>query len=149
MSNIVTLHLTSNSNGELTSEKVVPGPINRPVKSVLSGTQSLIIGSVSGALLMIGVLLWLGIWYVRNQRGSFKSTKQSTIEVGLVNETASDSSPPSTIQRESETLKRHLMTSSVMSEAPNSTPIYWSASQLLDNNNLMSRGVNATLDPIR
>merc|ERR1712154_757506 len=30
------------------------------------------------------------------------------------------------------------------------TPVYWSASQLLDNNNLVlqSRGVNATLDPI-
>ena len=114
---------------------------------------------------MIGII-WLAILYIKNQRGSLlKNSKQSTIEVGLVNETTSDSSPPSTIQRESETLKRHLMQPSTQiypehsqqvspnSQSPNSqngTPVYWSASQLLDNNNLVlqSRGVNATLDPI-
>ena len=107
---------------------------------------------------MIGII-WLAILYIKNQRGTLiKSTKQSTIEVGLVNETTSDSSPPSTIQRESETLKRHLMqppncvidTPQMSPESPNGTPVYWSASQLLDNNNLVlqSRGVNATLDPI-
>ena len=116
---------------------------------------------------MIGII-WLAILYIKNQRGSLlKNSKQGTIEVGLVNETTSDSSPPSTIQRESETLKRHLMQPShnmmqehnnsqqvsPNSQSPNSqngTPVYWSASQLLDNNNLVlqSRGVNATLDPI-
>lgn len=112
MSNIVMLHISSNgvfSTDEAARESN-PAPYNRPVKSVLESAPTVIIGSICGALLIIGIILWLGIWYVRNQRGSFKSTKQSTIEVGLVNETTSDSSPPSTIQRESETLKRHLMT---------------------------------------
>ena len=141
MSNIVHLHLTS--NGDILSDTKNLAPYNKPVKSVIDSAQSIIIGSICGALLIVGLIMWLGIWYIKNQRGSFKSSKQNTIEVNLVNETTSDSSPPSTIQRESS----NLMKNGIQNQAPN-TPIYWSASQLLDNNNLMNRGVNATLDPI-
>lgn len=163
MSNIVMLHLTS--SGEYgTSNKLSSSnqPSNKPIKSShIDNLGTIIIGSSCGALLIIGIILWFGIWYVRNQRGTFKSKNQNTIEVNLVNETTSDSSPPSTIQRESETLKRHLMNPVIEPQhphgvivpsgplTPNGTPVYWSASQLLDNNNLtLNRGVNATLDPI-
>ena len=155
MSNIVTLHLTS--DGEY-SNTVVNQPINQPI-NYRGHDQSILIGSISGAILMLAIVLWFAIWYVRNQHGSFKGTKH-TVEIGLVTETES-STPPSTIQRESETLKRHLMyqlPGSADNDASgttgnpdpvNTTPIYWSASQLLDNNNLVAnRGVNATLDPI-
>ena len=157
MSNIVTLHLTS--DGEY-SNTVVNQPINQPINYHGQHDQSISIGSISGAILMLSIVLWFAIWYIRNQRGSFKGTKH-TVEIGLVTETES-STPPSTIQRESETLKRHLMyqvpqgsnqsgsTENESQDNPmNSAPIYWSASQLLDNNNLVhNRGVNATLDPI-
>ena len=146
MSNIVTLHLTS--DGEY-STKSINQPINQPIS--FKNDQSVLIGSISGAILMLGIVLWFAIWYIRNQRGTFKGTKH-TVEIGLVNE--SESSPPSTIQRESETLKRHLMYASVPNGTPNgapngtseiladqdqqnTTPIYWSASQLLDNNNMV------------
>lgn len=156
MSNIVMLHLTS--NGEY-GTSFIDTPVNNPVKSeVASDSETVLIGSICGALIVIAILLWAGIWYFRNQRGTFKSTKTSTIEVGLVPE---DPSPPSTIQRESETLKRHLMQPQMTVIQPQidqsttntlNTPVYWSASQLLDNNNqqmmVSNRGVNTTLDPI-
>lgn len=151
MSNVVTLHLTP--NGSYGKAKHENGPVNHPVKSEYEGNgenQSLLIGSICGALVMIAIILWAGIWYFRNQRGSFKSSqKNGIIEIGLVQ----DPSPPSTIQRESETLKRSLMQPQMTVIEPvdnHSTPVYWSASQLLDNNNLVlqSRGVNTTLDPI-
>ena len=142
MSNIVPLHLTS--SGEYSTFNKYPSnePINHPIKSEFEADQTVLIGSVCGALIMIGIILWLGIWYIRNQRGTFKSTgKKSTIEIGLVNETTESSTPPSTIQREAETLKRHLMQPQMTTVIepntnPNGTPVYWSASQLLDNNNL-------------
>ena len=157
------LHLTA--NGEYGTPSM-DTPTNHPVRSVSpSESETLLIGSICGALVVMACLLWAGIWYFRNQRGSFKSTKASTIEVGLVPDQM-DPSPPSTIQRESETLKRHLMqpqmtviqplsTTGSSSNGGVSTPVYWSASQLLDNNNhqtssqmVSNRGVNTTLDPI-
>lgn len=164
------LHLTA--NGEYGTPSMMDTPTNHPVRSVSpSESETLLIGSICGALVVIACLLWAGIWYFRNQRGTFKSTKASTIEVGLVPDQMMDPSPPSTIQRESETLKRHLMqpqmtviqplstTGSSNSNSNNGgggTPVYWSASQLLDNNNhhtsssqmVSNRGVNTTLDPI-
>ena len=154
------LHLTA--NGEYGTPSMMDTPTNHPVRSVSpSESETLLIGSICGALVVIACLLWAGIWYFRNQRGTFKSTKASTIEVGLVPDQMMDPSPPSTIQRESETLKRHLMQPQMTVIQPLSTtgssnggtPVYWSASQLLDNNNQTSqmvsnRGVNTTLDPI-
>ena len=155
------LHLTA--NGEYGTPSMMDTPTNHPVRSVSpSESETLLIGSICGALVVIACLLWAGIWYFRNQRGTFKSTKASTIEVGLVPDQMMDPSPPSTIQRESETLKRHLMQpqmtviqplSTTGSSSNGGTPVYWSASQLLDNNNQTSqmvsnRGVNTTLDPI-
>ena len=144
------LHLTA--DGEYGTQ-YLDNPVNHPVKSEYPAgdSETLLIGSICGALIVMGSLLWAGIWYFRNQRGTFKSTKTSTIEVGLVPE---DPSPPSTIQRESENLKRHLMQPQMTVIQPqnstnSTTPVYWSASQLLDNNNMVSnRGVNTTLDPI-
>ena len=160
MSNVVMLHLTP--DGEYGTSMNIDTPINNPVRSEYPGgsndSEYLIIGSICGALIVIAIMLWAGIWYFRNQRGTFKSTKTSTIEVGLVPE---DPSPPSTIQRESETLKRHLMQPQMTVIQPTqlqsttntlNTPVYWSASQLLENNNqqmmVSNRGVNTTLDPI-
>jgi len=95
MSNIVMLHLTA--NGEYGTPSM-DSPTNHPVRSVSpSESETLLIGSICGALVVMACLLWAGIWYFRNQRGTFKSTKASTIEVGLVPDQM-DPSPPSTIQ---------------------------------------------------
>lgn len=173
MSNIVNLHLTS--DGNYGTNRRYPKLLPRPVTSSsgeMSDSQNVLIGSLCGTLIVMAVILWAGIWYFRNQRGVSSGASKKSGEVGLVIESnngldTTNSSPPSTILRESESsVKRQLMQpqmTTVISQNNTqnqefiqdiSTPIYWSASQLLDNNNLAlssssaNRGVNATLDPI-
>ena len=72
------LHLTA--SGEY-GTSYPDTPVNHPVRSEYptDSEETLLIGSICGALAVMAILLWAGIWYFRNQRGTFKSTKTSTI----------------------------------------------------------------------
>lgn len=159
LSNIVTLHLTSDG---VYDSKYPEIPRNHPVsaKPDDDDSQAIMIGVLCGTIAVMALLLWAGIWYFRNQK---ISTKKSGVTANLVLENEAQSTPQTNIRRESQSeakaVHRHLMKPQLSDDNNktdnNTTPIYWSASQLLGGDqerNQSNNNVGAAtqqLDPIR
>jgi hypothetical protein len=153
VSNIVSLHL---------DEKAYPAvPLNHPVSAQPDAAkrEGVLIGALCGSVAAIALCLWAGIWYFKRQRVSTKSG-------GVTANLHLGDAISSTVDDENENITKHRHQTSSSNDAhqqfttiapilrnlsendidDGTTPIYWSASQLLAHREAMSAHSPSSLD---
>ena len=174
VSNFVTLHLDANAYPEI--------PRNHPVSAQPEDEvrEGVMIGALCGSIAAIALCLWAGIWYFRSQRVSTKSggvTANLVLGGGGLGGDVESSNAMTTDDDENDNhTSKHRVSvahSTTSASSPQfttiapilrnlaedddgTTPIYWSASQLLAHRDSMSNNspdpnfpFPSQLDPIR
>lgn len=150
MSNIVNLYINSN---EITTENNSTNPHQTLVSGKGEGTdEGVMIAILIGTFLVIALMLWAGIWYLRRHGKTTKNGGVNATLVGSGSASGGENHDTSSSDIGSKTPPRHHQTmvpqfSSLASggvvgtypgrgngnkEPVGNTPTYWSASQLLD-----------------
>ena len=133
-------------------------PINHPISAQSDDAKrdGVLIGALCGSVAAVALCLWVAIWYFRRKR---RSTKSGGVTANLVNGADRDTSQAITIpDDENDNVTKHASTSTgpqfttiapilrnLAEDDDGSTPIYWSASQLLAHREAMA-AANSSLD---
>ena len=166
VSNMVTLHLDANSFPEI--------PRNHPVSAQPEEEvrEGVLIGALCGSIAAVALCLWAGIWYFKTQR---VSTKNGGVTANLVSGGRDSANAMTTDDENDNHTKQHPLAVTAAAShsgqqqfttiAPilrnlaedddGTTPIYWSATQLLAHRESMGHSPDpnypypSQLDPIR